>query len=122
MVEQSDAEQIGALLEPVGEHTILFAGRHITREVIVLCDVTSYVESSGSEGEKRWTCGRAERLRPSRTAHNYSFESQARMPGSFCQEGRAVADRGSHWSVACRTLRFMSRSNSTYPCVVSMDA
>ena len=44
MVEQSDAEQIGALLEPVGEHTILFAGCHITRGVIVLCDVSNYVE------------------------------------------------------------------------------
>ena len=42
MVEQSDAEQIGALLEPVGEHTILFAGCHITRGVIVgTCDVKS---------------------------------------------------------------------------------
>ena len=38
MVEQSDAEQIGALLEPVGEHTILFAGCHITRGVIVGTD------------------------------------------------------------------------------------
>ena len=42
MVEQSDAEQIGALLESVGEHTIFLAGCHIARGVIVgTCDVKS---------------------------------------------------------------------------------
>ena len=42
MVEQSDAEQVGALLEPAGEHTILLAGRNIARGVIVrTCDVKS---------------------------------------------------------------------------------
>ena len=29
MVEQADAEQVSTLLEPAGEDTILFAGRHI---------------------------------------------------------------------------------------------
>ena len=29
MVQQADAEQVGSLLEPVGEHTIFLAGRHI---------------------------------------------------------------------------------------------
>ena len=35
MVQQSDAEQLGALPEPAGEHAIFLAGRHIARGVIV---------------------------------------------------------------------------------------
>ena len=38
MIEQADAEQVGALPESVGEHAILLAGRHITRGVIVGTD------------------------------------------------------------------------------------
>ena len=42
MVEQSDAEQVGALLEPAGEHVIFLAGRNIAGRVIVgTCDVKS---------------------------------------------------------------------------------
>ena len=42
MVEQSDAEQVGALLESAGEHAIFLAWGDITRGVIVgTCDMKS---------------------------------------------------------------------------------
>jgi len=44
MVEQAEAEEIGALPESAGGHAILWALGGIAGGVIVLCDVSNYVE------------------------------------------------------------------------------
>jgi hypothetical protein len=44
MVQHDDAEQFRSLPESVGEHTIFLAWGDITRGVLVLCDVSNYVE------------------------------------------------------------------------------
>jgi hypothetical protein len=42
MVQERDAEQVGTLLEPAGEHAILLAGSEIAGGVIMgTCDVKS---------------------------------------------------------------------------------
>ena len=43
MVQHDDAEQLGALPEPAGEHAILVAGRGIAvgRVIVGTCDVKS---------------------------------------------------------------------------------
>jgi hypothetical protein len=65
-----------------------------------LCYVTLRVMwSPPGTREKHVEMREAGRPRPSRTSHNYSCESQARIPGSFCHEDRGVGDRGSHCSV-----------------------
>ncbi len=44
MVEQADAEEVGPLPEPAGEHAVFLARCGVAGRVIVLCDVSNYVE------------------------------------------------------------------------------